>query len=346
MECLPPRIEIKEKETGRAICRLEAESLAGADLSGRDLTRADFCGADLRGANLEGARVHGADFAGANLEGARMAGVHYSCGCLDFPSHPHGGDILAVLAGLFAASMVGFFGPPFWSHRLLSNPAGLGIVGISGVMCLVLPQLAAYLYSHYRRSETADLRGACLRGADLTDTYLDRANLEAADLRNATLNGARLSGANLRGADLEGAQMIRTQLGRRVDPRDRKLLRIPPEYPAANLRGANLRGVALSGANLQQTDLRGIDLRGVDLRGADLRGADLRDADLRGADLQNDGAHLTNLGWARFQGARYDATTSWPRFVDLKKHGLNTSEEVTPAAEPRGSGDEVSPAAN
>jgi uncharacterized protein YjbI with pentapeptide repeats len=358
-------IEIKEKETGRVICCLEVESLAGADLAGRDLTRADFHGADLRGANLEGARVHGADFAGANLEGARMAGLHYSRGVLDIPSPARGGDILAVLIGLFAASMVGLVGPLAWYRGMPHDPAAIAILLPSCAGACVAAFLGTHLYGRYRMSETVNLRGACLRGADLTDAHLCRADLESADLRNATLNGARLSGANLRGADLEGAQLIGTSLGRWVNPRDAKVTREPPVYPAADLRGAKLRGVNLSRANLEGTDLRGADLRGIDLsraslyctnlRGADLRGAmltgaslrqaDLREADLTGADLQNDGVHLTNLSWTRLQGARYDVTTSWPRFFELQKRGLSTPEEVTPAVPPRGSGEEASPAA-
>src|SRR5690606_5826602 len=46
----------------------------------------------------------------------------------------------------------------------------------------------------------------------------------------------------------------------------------------------------------------------ADLRAADLEAADLRDAKLEGANLQD--AMLENV---KLDGARYDATTTWPR---------------------------------
>jgi uncharacterized protein YjbI with pentapeptide repeats len=340
-------VEIKHIRTGRVICRLEAETLVGADLAGRDLTRADFHGADLSGASLEVARVCGADFAGANLEGARMAGVHYAREYFDLPAHPRGATLLSMMLGREVAAVVLCLGSCALAYQLSSShDTGLGAVVIvsSLLVFCVLSSSHPFLHGRFRLSETANLRGACLRRADLTGACLTRANLEGADLRNATLNGARLSGANLRGADLEGAQLNGAVLGWCGDWRKHRRYSAL-EYPAADLRGANLRGADLSGASLRGTDLRGADLRVATLSGAGLSSADLREADLRGADLQNNGAHLTNLSGVRLQGAWPDATTSWPRFVDLEKRGLKTPEEMTPAAEPRGSGDEVSPAA-
>jgi uncharacterized protein YjbI with pentapeptide repeats len=49
-------IEIKHKQTGEVLLRVDAEVLKGADLRGADLQ-----GADLRGANLEEANLQKAD---------------------------------------------------------------------------------------------------------------------------------------------------------------------------------------------------------------------------------------------------------------------------------------------
>jgi hypothetical protein len=60
--------------------RLAGAYLSGADLSrarlsGADLSRARLAGADLRGADLYRARLSGADLSGADLAGARLVGA-------------------------------------------------------------------------------------------------------------------------------------------------------------------------------------------------------------------------------------------------------------------------------
>ena len=75
-------IEIKSKETGETLARINGDSLAGADLrelnlAGADLRRQDLSGAnfwhsdltdaDLSGACLKQARLQGGQFQGANL---------------------------------------------------------------------------------------------------------------------------------------------------------------------------------------------------------------------------------------------------------------------------------------
>src|ERR1044071_2983918 len=60
-------IEIKHKDTGVVLLRVEAEFLAGASLEGASLAQADLREAYLRWAKLNGADLHGADLRRANL---------------------------------------------------------------------------------------------------------------------------------------------------------------------------------------------------------------------------------------------------------------------------------------
>lgn len=86
-------IEIRHKKTGKILLRVEADTLARADLQGADLRGADLVdddlgssnlrdadlrGADLRGADLSGASLHGANLRGANLGKARMRHLRYN----------------------------------------------------------------------------------------------------------------------------------------------------------------------------------------------------------------------------------------------------------------------------
>ena len=57
-------VEIKHKNTGKVLARIEADSLVGADLRDMHLE-----GADLRGVDLNHARLEFADLVGANLSG-------------------------------------------------------------------------------------------------------------------------------------------------------------------------------------------------------------------------------------------------------------------------------------
>jgi eukaryotic-like serine/threonine-protein kinase len=94
----------------------------------------------------------------------------------------------------------------------------------------------------------------------------------------------------------------------------------------ASLRGAYLRGAIFDGADLRDADLRGAGLDQSSFRKTNLTGAQLQDADLRVAhlsptrwwDVDLSGADLSkaeiegDLSGANFNGARFDAGTSWP----------------------------------
>jgi pentapeptide repeat protein/TIR domain-containing protein len=69
-------IEIRHKQTGAVLHRLEIETLEGASLSGLSLSGADLSGANLAGADLFGAVCYHTDLRGANLTRANLKGAY------------------------------------------------------------------------------------------------------------------------------------------------------------------------------------------------------------------------------------------------------------------------------
>lgn len=115
-----------------------------------------------------------------------------------------------------------------------------------------------------------------------------------------------------------------------LEIRSRASGRLLLRLETATLRGAHLAGVNLRRANLREADLAGADLRGASLQAADLSRACLRGADLTGADLT--AADLTR---ADLTGIRHDATTRWPSYFNLGKHGaVPLPTELAPAGAP------------
>ncbi len=163
-----------------------------------------------------------------------------------------------------------------------------------------------------------DLRTENLERADLEDAKLFLANLKDGRLKGANLKGADLTSASLDGADLSGANLTDATLAR-------------ASLQEANLSGANLSGQDLSETSLQRASLRGANLqklRGLkDVTRADFRGADLRGANLLGA---VDYAGAT----AKFQGAKYDRDTRWPKGFDVEGSGAVLAAEEKPAVPP------------
>jgi hypothetical protein len=86
-------IDIRHRETGALLLQINAETMAGIQLSDQVLRGADLRGADLRGAqlrrayvidvdlreaNLENARLNGADLTDVLLSGANLRGAHFN----------------------------------------------------------------------------------------------------------------------------------------------------------------------------------------------------------------------------------------------------------------------------
>jgi hypothetical protein len=65
-------IEIRHKNFGRVLMRVEGDSLQSQDLQGADLVGADLAGVDLRYSDLRGASLDSAELTGADLRGVRL----------------------------------------------------------------------------------------------------------------------------------------------------------------------------------------------------------------------------------------------------------------------------------
>lgn len=153
------------------------------------------------------------------------------------------------------------------------------------------------------RLQGAVLTRAWLVGANLNKAWLSGANLSGARLADATLDDAHLEGANLDGANLDGASLANARLDGAV---------LTDARMSADLRGADLTNAILDDAKLAGANLIGANLRGAWLADADLRGAVLYGADFRETKLHRFRPKAT-LKYAALNGARYDATTHWPK---------------------------------
>jgi hypothetical protein len=140
-------IEIRRRERGEVLRRVDADSLCNADLSDANLMDADLTGANLTGANLTDAHLEGAYLAGANLTDAEL-----------------------TRARLFAADLTD---ADLTGARLQSTD--LRFADLSGA---VLSR--ANLFG-------ANLNGAKLTGADLTNADLYAATFCRAELSGANL---------------------------------------------------------------------------------------------------------------------------------------------------------------
>lgn len=189
----PAAIEIKHRESGEVLLRVEAASLAKSDLAGADLNGADLAGADLSGASLLNARMRGADLRGARLVNAVMSQVDLQaadCRGADFSGADlSNGDFtgcqlqeaVLVKANLRFAKLIE-------TDATEANFSGADF-GLATLRC---------------RMRGANLSFANLKGADCSGC-----NFHGARLVNADFTGGNLTGASLAGADLTDAKDIR-----------------------------------------------------------------------------------------------------------------------------------------
>jgi uncharacterized protein YjbI with pentapeptide repeats len=173
-------VEIKHKDTGGLLLRLDADTLAGVDVHSVDLRGADLRGADLGKANLSrwcqkghdplptdvprsrrGLDLSGADLTGANLQEARMLEVNLQSAILA-STDLRGANLLLV--NLRKADL---------SHANLefATMSGCDLTGanLTGAN-LRTARLDSTVFRHHPQQPT----WTSLRGAILTDTLYDR----------------------------------------------------------------------------------------------------------------------------------------------------------------------------
>ncbi len=282
---------------------LEADQLAGRDLTGADLRGLDLSGRDLTrcilsGAMLDNTRFDGATCAELNLGGSSAKASSWVGADLTRADMSH--------ASLEGADLAG----------AVLDQANLANAVLNGAT-LRLARLTRADLSHASLIDV-QLEEAALDRADLSHTTLDRASFRGASLDNAKLydaGGAQvvLDDASLKNARLEGVRLPQASacnikasgsMWDRADLTGARMLQ-------ADLNKASFNGALLDNAVLNQADLRRARMRGASLQNAlflkadlmesDLEGADLRGADLRGANLYRAGTWKANLKGARLE---------------------------------------------
>ncbi|MCT9625947.1 pentapeptide repeat-containing protein [Pseudarthrobacter equi] len=208
---------------------LTGARLAGANLSGEDLSNVDLSGADLTGTNLASVSLEYANLTGANLRSANLTGaILYRANLTDTKLT---GAVL-TRAELGRANLTG--------ADLASADFSASDLGRANLTQAFSPQ-ADYT--------AADLHGAIFTGANLTESKLIHTTLSEAVLTRADLTGADFSDAILIGADLSHAQLLDANFARATF--DDKGLQAPPLHDRANAEAEFLE----PGAIRLQSDL-------------------------------------------------------------------------------------------
>lgn len=206
---------------------LEGVYLYKANLLGARLERAKLSRADLRKANLAGAYLPGAGLAYANLSDANLDGATLE------DANLHGASLerTTIIKGCL-------------------RRANLASAKASGATLVEADLRGAGLTNTH-------LNGAQLRKVDLRETRLSETDLRYAHLKEAQLTGAELNGAQLQEADIERANLAGAKI------------------IYSDLSGATLTGASLRGADLTSTKLVGAYILGAYLEKSVLFGADL-----------------------------------------------------------------------
>ncbi len=200
------------------------------DLSGANLSRADFSRMNIGDANLRGAKLSEAKFYMANLGEADLGGADLS-----------GADLRYAHLSRTAFSQADLREADLGLANL--NGANLRHANLSGARLRTAHLAEADLRA--ANLHEASLYGALLNQADLRGATLDEADLDRAKLVKANLSGASLSGARLTVADLDCANLSEANLF------------------MANLSRADLHGANLSRAEVGLTIFADVDLSTV-----------------------------------------------------------------------------------
>jgi uncharacterized protein YjbI with pentapeptide repeats len=206
---------------------------------------ADLSGCDLSGADFTGVNLSYADLTGANLSNANLSS--------------------AVLLGVTAMD-ADLSGAILWDTTLIDanlRRADLGRVSLRGSDLTGADLSGADLDGSRLRASRiagadlsgADLRGATLAAVDLTEANLSGADAAGVDFTDSVLAGVRFDDADLALAVLDGLALNGQSLA------------------GADLYAASMVGTLLVRANLARTDLTDASFRKADLSHTQFEGA-------------------------------------------------------------------------
>ena len=259
--------------------------MSGVNLTGAEFRESSFWNVDLRGANLTDAQFRGinlfnADFRGANLSNTRLSSTLGGAKLYDLTgSCPQSSRFYSCIVQP-ETNTLALVGPD-----LDLNGARLGGANLSGVKTFdllngcpsTLPtgwvcrlQVATdrfVLLGSGANLNNANLRESDLSNADLSGANLNNANLRESDLSNTDLSEANLHEANLRDSDLSNTNLSNADM-RRASLSGAHTINHPGECPSSLPNNWYCRA---------QPAVNGVVIVGV---GANLSGADLSDVDL------------------------------------------------------------------
>ena len=305
----------------------EGTPLAGADLSGLDLSEIPFRGASMPRASLDGCRLEHADLSGCDLLEASLSEVQATESVFDGASLracrlPRGNFEKASLSGcdLADADLSG------------ARLAGATLTGARAPRASFRDADLSRARADGAGFAGADLTGANATGARLTKARLDGAELAGASFRECRLAGASFEKARGRGcdfgsSDLTGASFVGADFSDAVFHASRGDRSVwtsaaldrarftecdldDADFTKASLESADFRGASLrraifrrarldrallSKANLFEALLPSARLVETDLRESNLFAADLSDVDARGANAR--GANVKRTRW-------------------------------------------------
>ena len=164
-------------------------SMAGADLSNRNMAKESLAGANMRKTNLSGTNLSGADLRGADLRGASFTGPppkwRFTIARVLWMMRTLAGMIIGVLCLLLAVAAAG------WGIYTLTGNLWLGALG--GLLAAIWSGWYVWQFTERRLGTTilisdSPQRYTLFKGADLRQAKLD------SSLRtHAKQQGARLS---------------------------------------------------------------------------------------------------------------------------------------------------------
>jgi uncharacterized protein YjbI with pentapeptide repeats len=318
--------------------------LAGANLAGMDLRKANLTGADLDSVNLSGCNLSGAILRGALLTRTQLDNANLE-GC----------DLVEANLGLAHAHNTSLRNADLSQSCL--EQSDLNNCDLSGArLCEVRLQGATLGNLNLTRARVEDLiflevsvKGWCLHQADIDGLTFYQCKLREFDFSQARITAlsmiesdasqglsfqaARIDkscfigGCDLSGADFSACEMSEVSM------------------KGARLTGANFTFSQLQQTNLSETDLRNSrldraeldgnllirsDLRGANLRGASLMSSLLKGATLQAADLSESNLFRADLGEVlfdadtKFEGSYQQRTNWFPRAEQPKRKGEAT----------------------
>ncbi len=220
-------------------------SLAGRDLSGRDLSDIDLSGRDLAGANLSGAILTRANLSDTNLAGCKLV------------------DAVLRHASLLHADLT----DAVLDQADLSEASLDGSTLVRTSLRNTVANRANFEHAEWRE---ANVHGGDWREVNLCGGSMQRVTLEEVNARNAQLAGLRLEDSDLRQVDLEGARADGLQA-------------VDTSFEGVCFSHASLRDAEVRFADFNRTDLQGTDLSGAFFESVDFRLPQLEDVQAKDA---------------------------------------------------------------